>query len=83
MISATANGRGFADGPAFVGASFHEDGVWELKRLRGSGIEQIALVDLTLPELQIPVVRVVIPGLEGIAGSSGFSPGKRLLRRLS
>ncbi len=83
MITATGGGRSFGDGPAFAGTSFHEDVAWEIERLRSTGIEQIAVVDLTLPELQIPVVRVVIPGLEGIAGSSGFSPGKRLLGRLS
>jgi YcaO-like protein with predicted kinase domain len=83
MISATGGGRDFGDGPSHTGASFHEDVAWELEQLRTINIEQIAVVDLTLPELQIPVVRVVIPGLEGIAGPTGFTPGKRLLGRLS
>jgi YcaO-like protein with predicted kinase domain len=83
MITASGGGRDFSDGPNYDGASFHEDVAWELERLRTSNVDQIAVVDLTLPELQIPVVRVVIPGLEGIAGAAGFSPGKRLLRRLS
>ena len=83
MITAAGAGRSFDDGPSHTATTFHEDVAWEIDRLRSSGIEQIALVDLTLPELQIPVVRVVIPGLEGIAGASGFTPGKRLLGRLS
>src|SRR5512138_1483744 len=48
MITGTAGGRSFSDGPAFAGTSFHEDVAWELQRLRASGIEQIAVVDLTL-----------------------------------
>lgn len=83
MITATGGGRNFRDGPGYAGASFHEDVAWELEQLRSINVEQIAVVDLTLPELQIPVVRVVIPGLEGIAGPSSFTPGKRLLGRLS
>ena len=83
MISAPGAGRSFGDGPNYAGTSFHQDVVWELERLRAIKLAQVAVVDLTLPELHIPVVRVVIPGLEGIAGSSGFAPGKRLLRRLS
>jgi ribosomal protein S12 methylthiotransferase accessory factor len=82
MITATGGGRRFSDGPSYSGASFHEDVAWELEQLRAVNVEQIAVVDLTLPELQIPVVRVVIPGLEGIAGPSSFTPGKRLLGRL-
>jgi ribosomal protein S12 methylthiotransferase accessory factor len=83
MITATGGGRRFSDGPSYAGASFHEDVAWELEQLRAINVEQIAVVDLTLPEFQIPVVRVVIPGLEGIAGPSSFTPGKRLLGRLS
>ena len=83
MITATGGGRRYSDGPSYAGASFHEDVAWELEQLRAINIEQIAVVDLTLPEFQIPVVRVVIPGLEGIAGPTSFTPGKRLLGRLS
>jgi ribosomal protein S12 methylthiotransferase accessory factor len=83
MITEAGAGRSFGDGPSYVGATFHDDVAWEIERLRACSIEQIAVVDLALPELQIPVVRVVIPGLEGIAGSTGFSPGKRLLSHLS
>jgi ribosomal protein S12 methylthiotransferase accessory factor len=83
MITATGGGRRFSDGPGYAGASFHEDVAWELEQLRAIKIGQIAVVDLTLPEFQIPVVRVVIPGLEGVAGPSSFTPGKRLLGRLS
>jgi ribosomal protein S12 methylthiotransferase accessory factor len=35
-----------------------------LERLRGAGLEQVVAVDLTRPELGVPVIRVVIPGAE-------------------
>jgi hypothetical protein len=38
---------------------------------------------LTLPEFQIPVVRVVVPGLEGMHDAPGFTPGARVRGRLS
>ena len=36
-----------------------------LARLASIGIDEVMRVDLTLPEFAIPVVRVVVPGLEG------------------
>ena len=37
----------------------------ELDRLRAAGIRQAILVDLTRPDLGVPIVRMVVPGLEG------------------
>lgn len=37
---------------------------WMLERLSLHGIAEVVAVDLTLPELDIPVVKVLIPGLE-------------------
>jgi ribosomal protein S12 methylthiotransferase accessory factor len=51
-------------GPSWDGETFEEDVAWELGRLHDVGIERVIVVDLTGPELQLPVVRVVIPGLE-------------------
>jgi ribosomal protein S12 methylthiotransferase accessory factor len=75
--------RRFSDGPTHVGASLRDDVGWELERLRSAGIEEVALVDLTLPEYRIPVVRAVIPGLEGMYDAPGFVAGRRLRARLS
>jgi ribosomal protein S12 methylthiotransferase accessory factor len=83
MIAAAGGRRSFTDAPNHAEDTFHQDVAWELEQLRDSGIEQIAVVDLTLPDFQIPVVRIVIPGLEGIAGAAGFTPGRRLLEHLS
>jgi len=57
--------RDFTAVPAFDGDSFDADVAWELAALRAAGIGEVVAVDLTLEEFGIPVVRVIIPGLEG------------------
>jgi ribosomal protein S12 methylthiotransferase accessory factor len=59
------------------GDSFADDLAWLLARLRSAGIEQAVAVDLTRPDLAIPVVRVVIPGLEGPDDHPRYLPGSR------
>ena len=39
-------------------------------------------VDLSRPELRIPIVRVVIPGLEGVSGQPNYAYGARARARL-
>jgi YcaO-like protein with predicted kinase domain len=56
--------RDFTAVPAFDSDSFDADVAWELAALR-AGISEVVAVDLTLEEFGIPVVRVIIPGLEG------------------
>lgn len=56
---------------------------WLLDRLRSIGLEQAIAVDLTQPEFGIPVVRVVVPGLEGSDHhQSQYSPGPRARARM-
>jgi len=38
---------------------------WELGRLRSAGVSEVVAVDLTRAEFAIPVVRLIVPGLEG------------------
>jgi YcaO-like protein with predicted kinase domain len=57
--------RDFRAVPAFESDSFDADVRWELDRLRAAGISEVVVVDLTREEFGIPVVRVIIPGLEG------------------
>lgn len=78
--SAEAPARSFRDAPSFEGETLNEDVAWELTRLAAAGIQQVVVVDLTRPELGIPVARVVIPGLEGSYGCPGFVPGARASR---
>ena len=73
--------RAFSDGPGQVSDTLDADVAWELSCLQRAGIEEIAIVDLTLPEYGIAVVRVVIPGLEGMHDAAGFVPGRRLRER--
>ena len=75
--------RSFSDIAGHDSATFGDDVAWELACLRGAGIHEVAIVDLTLPEHGIAVVRVVIPGLEGLYDAAGFTPGRRLRGRLS
>lgn len=48
----------------YSGKSFKEDIDTSQRILAKHGFEKILYVDLTRPEIQIPVVRVLIPGLE-------------------
>lgn len=66
--------------PTFGADSFDDDVSWELSRLRSAGIGQVIAVDLTREEFGIPVVRVVVPGLEGPAGMvAGCRLGRRAM----
>jgi YcaO-like protein with predicted kinase domain len=57
--------RSFADVAHVPGDSIDEDVTHVLDRLRAVGLSQAILVDLTRPEALIPVVRMIVPGLEG------------------
>jgi ribosomal protein S12 methylthiotransferase accessory factor len=57
--------RDFTTVPAFDGDSFDADVAWELAALRSAGIGEVIAVDLTHEDFGIPVVRVIVPGLEG------------------
>ena len=51
-----------------------------LDRLRAAGIERVVAVDLTRADFAIPVVRVVIPGLEGDPRHPLYHAGARARR---
>jgi YcaO-like protein with predicted kinase domain len=75
--------RDFREAPTWETETFDEDVTWELERLKTVGLERVVVVDLTRPEFGIPVVRLVIPGLEGPAfgeGSSAYVLGARAER---
>jgi ribosomal protein S12 methylthiotransferase accessory factor len=69
--------RSFHAAPSCDSEIFEIDLAWCLERLRRAGIMQVLAFDLTKPELNIPVVRVVIPGLEGNHTLPGYAPGAR------
>lgn len=78
---AAPGARSFQEVPTWQGSTFDEDVAWELERLRAAGCRQVVAVELTKPEFQLPVVRVLIPGLEGCHEAPGFVPGARALRQ--
>jgi len=43
---------------------FLEDINYTVKRLSESGFDEVVLVDLTKPDLRVPAVRVIVPGME-------------------
>jgi ribosomal protein S12 methylthiotransferase accessory factor len=74
--------RGFRVAPDHAGETFAEDVRWELDRLRSRGLHEVIAVDLTKAELGIPVVRVLVPGLEPLHDVSSVVPGARARRLL-
>jgi len=52
-------------------------------RLAESGLEQCIVVNVTRDDLGVPVVRVIVPGLEHPYGSTTRRPGPRLLGRIA
>jgi len=70
----------FRETPSFAADDLGDDLRWELERLRSAGIARVVAIDLTQAEFGIPVVRVVIPGLEGDVRHPNYSPGSRARR---
>jgi YcaO-like protein with predicted kinase domain len=56
--------RSLREAPNCDAESFDGDVTWLLDRLRRAGAQRVVVVNLTKPEFNLPVVRVVIPGLE-------------------
>jgi len=57
--------------------SLNDDVQWELAHLQSAGLDQVIVVDLTVPEFNLPVVKVVIPGLEGVPDGPDYVAGAR------
>ena len=70
----------FPQVPSFSADDMNRDLRWELEHLRSAGITRVIAVDLTRAEFGIPVVRVVIPGLEGDIRHPRYIPGPRARR---
>jgi YcaO-like protein with predicted kinase domain len=79
LMSHRGSPRNCRDVPAYEAQTCADDLAWMLDRLRAVGIEEVVAVDLTRPELGMPVARVVIPGLEGPDDHERYVPGPRVL----
>ncbi|AGC47543.1 hypothetical protein MYSTI_06270 [Myxococcus stipitatus DSM 14675] len=72
--------RRFQEAPHQDASTLEDDLGWVLVKLRMAGVAQVVAVELTKPELGIPVVRVVVPGLEPTHEAPGYVPGPRAQR---
>ena len=66
--------------PSIAGDDLTGDLRHLLVLLAASGIERVVAIDLSSDEFAIPVVRVVIPGLEGDPRHPNYTPGIRARR---
>lgn len=57
--------------------SFEEDVAVLCGKLSRCGLNQVVVADLTREEMDIPVVRVIVPGLEAYPNFVHFTPGTR------
>jgi ribosomal protein S12 methylthiotransferase accessory factor len=67
----------FSAAPNFVSDDLAADLHWALDRLRSVGVARAIAIDLTRPELDIPVVRLVVPGLEWDPHHPNYRAGPR------
>ena len=56
---------------------------WLLGRLATCGLDRVAVVDLTRQDIGIPVLRVVVPGLEWDSNHPAYRPGSRAQRAMA
>ena len=70
-------------GSSWDGETVDDDVAWELNRLRAVGIRRVVAVNLTKEEFGIPVVRIVIPGLEHDAELPNYRHDARAKRLLA
>ena len=68
----------FWDAPNFTADDLSEDLRWALSRVAAVGVERVVAIDLTRPNLAIPVVRLIIPGLEADPHHPNYRPGPRV-----
>lgn len=52
-----------------------------IERLKGIGITELVVLDLGRPEIGLPVVKVLVPGLEGTP-NDGIRPGERAHKKM-
>jgi ribosomal protein S12 methylthiotransferase accessory factor len=76
-IAAQATRVAFRDVPRFVEDDLRSDLLWALDRLAGAGLARAIAVDLTREPVGIPVVRLIVPGLEWDPHHPNYRPGAR------
>ena len=79
LVARESPRQSFLEVPTFESETLSQDIAWTLDRLRAVGVDEVIAVDLSQERFQIPVARVVIPGLEGVykGEHSDYTPGAR------
>ncbi len=77
---ATTSVKRFSEAPDAHHDDFDGDVAWLLSKLHDAGVRQVIAVDLARSDVGVPVVRVVVPGLEGPSDAPGVLPGARRRR---
>jgi ribosomal protein S12 methylthiotransferase accessory factor len=74
--------RPYEEVPDYRSNCLEDDLHWTLVRLRAAGFDQALAVDLTQEAIGVPVVRVLLPGLEGptMYADADHAPGARARR---
>jgi len=72
----------FDDIPSFEAETFDEDLAWLAGRLEEAGLSRIVVVDLTRPEIGLPVLRVLVPGL-GVARGHAKWRARQVVARIA
>jgi YcaO-like protein with predicted kinase domain len=67
----------FAAEPSFASDDLAQDLRQAVACLAAAGIDRVIVVDLTRPDFLVPVVRLVIPGLEWDPHHPNYRPGSR------
>jgi len=62
---------------SIITTAFEEDIAVCVERLQAVGFHQVIVVDLSPEDYDFHVVRVVVPGLEGVADLMNYAPGRR------
>jgi YcaO-like protein with predicted kinase domain len=79
-MSEAASAGAFEDIPNHETDDVLADVRWVLESLRAAGMQTAIAVDLTRPEFGIPVVRMIVPGLEWDCTHPRYVPGRRALQ---
>ena len=79
-VSRDSEPRAFCHIPNFDANDLALDLNWELQRLQSVGVKRVIAIDLTRSDVGIPVVRIVIPGLEWDCTHPDYIPGARARR---
>jgi ribosomal protein S12 methylthiotransferase accessory factor len=84
LLQSPAQPRAYADVASFDSPSLDGDLRWILARLRAAGFDQALAVDLSREAMGVPVMRAIVPGLEGVmdAEHGDYAPGRRARRCL-